>query len=59
MVDILDKIYEKTVKTLCKSNKKKIEELNQKLQDLRIVRDGGFVMDLSPGRKLIIHTMRQ
>ena len=59
MVDVLDKIYEKTVKTVYKSNKKKIEELNQKLHDLRIVRDGGVVMDLPGGTKLIIHTMRQ
>lgn len=59
MIELIDKIYEKTVKTIYKSNEKKVKELNMKLQNLRIVRNGGVVIDILGGGKFIIHTMRQ
>jgi hypothetical protein len=59
MIELLDKSYEKTVRTLYKSDKKKVEEFHKKLCELRIVRDGGVILDIPGGRKLIIHTMRQ
>jgi hypothetical protein len=57
MIDLLDKIYEKTVKTLYKSEKKKRDEFIEKLHELRIIREGGVVISFSDGGKLIIHTM--
>lgn len=57
LIALIDKVYEKTVKTLYKAEKKKLEEYMEKLKDLRIVRDGGLVITLPQGGKLIFQTM--
>ncbi len=56
MIDFLDKIYEKTVKTLYKPDKKKIKIFLEKLDELRIIRDGGVIISLQDGGKLTMHT---
>lgn len=43
VIDILDKIYEKSIGTLFKGQSKRIEEFSKKLADLRFERDGNFI----------------
>jgi hypothetical protein len=57
MIELLDMIYEKASKTFYKSNKSKLTELKERLEQLRTVKAGGVVIDLADGGKLIIHTM--
>lgn len=57
LIDSMDKIYEKTVKTLYRGEKEKLEEFLEKLQDLRITKNGGLVVTSSEGRKIVIQTM--
>jgi len=44
MVEVLDQIYEKSVKTLFKGQDSKIAEFSKKLDDLRFVRDGNLII---------------
>lgn len=44
VVSVLDRIYEKSVKTLFKGQDSKIAEFNTKLADLRFVRDGNLII---------------
>jgi hypothetical protein len=56
MIELLDKIMEKSIKTLFKgqeSSKNSIE-FSEKLKDLRILRKGGIVLQIPGGNKLII-----
>lgn len=43
-VSVLDSVYEKSVKTLFRGQKKRIEQFNQKLEELRQVRDGSLII---------------
>lgn len=56
MIDLLDKTYEKAIKTFHKSNRSKIKELNEKLEDLRIMKEGGMVIKSHSGKHKIIFT---
>jgi hypothetical protein len=57
LVDLMDKVYEKTVNTLYRGEKEKREEFLEKLKDLRVIKDGGLVVTSSEGRKIVIQTM--
>lgn len=57
IVEVLDQIYEKAVKTLFRSDEKRIAEFHAKLDELRVIRDGGSVIDVPGGPKIIIHTI--
>lgn len=59
LVDLMDKVYEKTIKTLYRGQTKKLEEFMDKLKDLRIAKDGGSVIDLPGGEKIVIRMMAQ
>ena len=56
MVELLDRILEKAIKTLFKGQEtsKNCIGFTDKLSDLRILRKGGFIQQLQNGRKLII-----
>lgn len=54
MVQLLATIYEKTAKTAYKGNEKKLQKHKEKLQDLKIIRDGGVVMESPGGDKFVI-----
>ena len=56
MVELLDKIMEKAVKTLFKGQEssKACTQFSEVLNDLRVLRKGGIVHRLPEGRKLII-----
>lgn len=45
-VEVLDQIYEKSVKTLFKGQASKIAEFSKKLADLRFVRDGNLIIPI-------------
>lgn len=44
MVSIMDRIYEKTFRTLFKTQRTRLEKYQQRLDDLRMVRDGMLVI---------------
>ncbi|MFQ5730164.1 MAG: hypothetical protein ACE5GN_07375 [Waddliaceae bacterium] len=50
LIAFMDKVYEKTVSTLYKAEKKKFEKFMEKLEKLRIARDGGLVISLPKGQ---------
>jgi hypothetical protein len=54
VVGLLHRIYEKTYKTLYEPNTEKLAECAEKLEELRIVRDGGQVVQGADGSKLIL-----
>ena len=56
MINLLDKILEKAIKTLFKGQEssKDCVRFSEELKDLRILRKGGIVQKLSNGKKLII-----
>jgi len=58
MVELLATIYEKAVKTAYKGNEKKLQKYKEKLDDLKIIRDGGVVMKAAGGDKLIIRRLQ-
>jgi hypothetical protein len=56
MIELLDKILDKAITTLFKgqqTNRTHIE-FSKKLEDLRILKKGGLVLQLTPGNKLVI-----
>jgi hypothetical protein len=57
LIAVLDAVYEKAIRTLYKGQSKKLDELKERLEDLRIERDGGLVLRQPEGRKLVIHTL--
>lgn len=61
MIELLDKIMEKAIKTLFKGQEssKKCIEFSRVLDDLRILRNGGIVQQLPNGRKLIVTMTRE
>jgi hypothetical protein len=56
MIELLDKIMEKAIKTLFKGQEssKSCIEFSKVLDDLRVLRKGGLVYQLPDGRKLIV-----
>jgi hypothetical protein len=56
LIDLMDKIYEKTVNTLYRGENEKREEFLEKLKDLRIIKDGGLVATSTEGGKIVIQT---
>jgi hypothetical protein len=55
MIDVLDTILDKTIKTIFKGHEKKQQEFNEKLSDLRTERDGGLVFGgVGPMPKIIV-----
>lgn len=56
LVELLDEVYEKTYKTLFKGQTKKLAEFKERLNDLRVIKDGGMVIHTS-GKKIILHTV--
>jgi hypothetical protein len=59
IISVLDSVYEKALRTLFKGHQKRLTEFNEKLLDLRTERDGGIVLRMPQGRKLVIRTMTQ
>lgn len=57
LIDFMDKIYEKTIKTLYRGERERLREFTEKLKDLRIIKDGGLVVATPEGHKFIIQTM--
>jgi hypothetical protein len=54
VVGLLDRIYEKTHKTLYEPDKEKLAEHTEKLEALRTIRDGGLVVHGADGSKLML-----
>lgn len=54
LTHLMDEIYEKSYKTLFKGHQTKLKEHQEKLNDLRVVKSGGMVLNLGES-KLIIH----
>jgi hypothetical protein len=52
----MDKTYEKTVNTLYRGENEKREEFLEKLQALRVMKDGGLVATATGGGKIVIKT---
>lgn len=59
LIALMDKVYEKTVSSLYRAEKKKFEKFMEKLENLRIVKDGGLVICLPKGQgeELVIKIM--
>lgn len=53
ITSVLDRIYEKSVKTFFKGQTQRIEEFTKKLEDLRFVRDGNILIRSSDSSKPI------
>jgi hypothetical protein len=49
VISVLDRIYEKAVKTIFKGQASKIAEFKKKLEDLRFVRDGNVILRAGEG----------
>ena len=56
MIDLLDKILEKAIRTLFKGQEtcEICLDFTERLKELRVEKDGGFVIQVSNGNKLII-----
>jgi len=57
IISVLDETYDKAIRTLYKGHDKKLDEFSEQLQDLRTERDGGLVIRVQGGPKLVIHTV--
>jgi hypothetical protein len=57
LISIMDAIYAKVIQTLYHDQREKLTELTERLEDLRIEKDGGAVLRLSQDAKLVIHTL--
>jgi hypothetical protein len=57
LISVMDAIYAKAIRTLYKGQSKKLTELTERLEDLRIEKDGGIVLRYPQGGKLVIHTL--
>ncbi|OGQ95132.1 MAG: hypothetical protein A2521_00280 [Deltaproteobacteria bacterium RIFOXYD12_FULL_57_12] len=54
MVELLDETFEKAIKTFYRSDGKKKDIFLEKLKDLRIEKQGGMVLQVPNGPKIII-----
>ena len=57
IISVLDATYEKAIQTLYKGQSKKLSEFAERLQDLRTEKEGGLVIRMQGGPKLVIHTV--
>ena len=57
LISVMDTMYAKAIRTLYKGQSKKLTELTERLEDLRIEKDGGIVLHYPQGGKLEIHTL--
>jgi len=57
LISVMDAMYAKAIQTLYKGQSKKLTELKERLEDLRIEKDGGIVLRSPQGGKLVIHTL--
>lgn len=53
----MDAMYAKAIQTLYKGQSEKLTELKERLEDLRIEKDGGIVLRQPQGGKLVIRTL--
>lgn len=51
MISILDRIYEKSIRTLFRNHRRRTHEFNKKLADLRFIRDGNMLFRLGDASK--------
>lgn len=56
-ISVLDLIYGKAAKTLYKGQDNKLAESMERLEDLRTEKEGGLVLRVQGGPKLVIHTV--
>ena len=54
MIELLDKTYEKTINTLYRGNGKERDSFQEKLKDLRIEKEGGMLIQVPDGPKIIV-----
>ena len=54
VINVLDEIYEKSTNTLYEGQKKELARHAERLDELRIERDGGIVLKMRAGRKVIV-----
>jgi hypothetical protein len=54
MIDVMDKIIEKSIKALFRGHNKKQVEFSDQLSDLRVENNGGFVLGSGTGSKTIV-----
>jgi hypothetical protein len=57
LISMMDTMYAKAIRTLYKGQSKKLAEHTERLEDLRTEKDGGTVLRLPQGGKLVIHTL--
>lgn len=57
LISVMDSMYAEAIQTLYRDQDKKLAELKERLQDLRIEKDGGIVWRLPQGGKLMIRTI--
>lgn len=54
MIELLDKTYEKAINTFYRGNGKERDSFQEKLKDLRIEKEGGMVIRVPDGPKIIV-----
>jgi hypothetical protein len=57
LISVMDAMYAKAIQTLYKGQNKQLTELKERLEDLRIEKDGGIVLRQPQGGKIVIHTL--
>jgi hypothetical protein len=57
LISVMDAMYEKASQTLYHDQRKKLAEYKERLEDLRIEKDGGIVQRYPQGLTLVIHTL--
>lgn len=57
LISVMDTTYEKAIQILYKDHDEKLTEFTEKLDDLRTERDGGIVLRMPQGGKLVIHSL--
>jgi hypothetical protein len=54
MIDVIDAILEKSIKTIYRGESKKQDKFRRRLEDLRLERKGGLVIGVEGGPQLVI-----
>ena len=49
MISALDRVYEKSIKTVFHGDKKKLKDYEEKLNDLRFIKEGGMILTAPDG----------
>lgn len=58
VIDVIDVIYEKSIRTLFKGQMNRLKEFQKKLEGLRFVRDGNVIIGVGGGNKGMPHEIR-